>query len=76
MKIIDNSECLCDFGRYIRDKREKKDLFQSDVAKEVGISQVYYSMIERGERKVDLYLAINICNVLDLDMKDFISKYL
>jgi transcriptional regulator with XRE-family HTH domain len=76
MKIINNSECLDGFGKFIRDGRERKDLFQSDVAELLGISQPFYSMIERGERQVDFVLALEICKVLGLDINDFIRTYM
>ena len=76
MNRIDNSECLHEFGRYIREAREKRKLNQTDVAQVLGITQAYYSMIERGERDVDLVLAMKICSVLRLNMKKFIGTYL
>lgn len=78
MKIIDNSECLVGFGNFIREGREKRDLLQVEVAELVGISQSYYSLIERGarDRNVDLVLAIKICRVLGLDLSDFIKRYM
>lgn len=76
MKKIENSECLIGFGAFIRDQREYMGMFQDEVAKEVGISQAYYSYIERGERAVDLILAIKICRVLRLDLNDFIREYM
>lgn len=76
MKIIDNSECLTGFGDFIRTKRELIGLFQSDVASELGISQVYYSQIERGIRNVDLVLALEICTILKLDLNDYIKSYM
>lgn len=76
MKIIDNSECLKDFGKYIRDKRESKGILQSEMAKQLKITQAYYSMIERGERNLDLIVAINICNILGLNLQTFIKRYL
>ena len=77
MKKRENSERLNkDFGNFIRAKREQKDLFQSDVATLVGISQAYYSYIEQGKRDVDLALAIEICKVLGIDISDFITTYM
>ena len=76
MKIINNGECLDGFGKFIRDGRERKDLFQSDVAELLGISQPFYSMIERGERQVDFVLALEICKVLNLDINDFVRTYI
>ena len=77
MKKIENSECLGkDFGSFIRTARERKDMFQSEVAELVGITQPYYSLIERGERVVDFVLALKICKVLQIDIRDFIAKYM
>ena len=76
MKIIDNSECLIGFGSFIKEGREKLDLYQSDIASLLGISQPYYSAIERGDRNVDLVLALKICSILNLDLNDYIRKYL
>ena len=76
MKKIENSECLVDFGNYIKEARKWRNINQKEIAEELGISQAYYSMIERGEREVDLVLAIDICRVLHLDMRDYIKKYL
>ena len=75
MKKIENSECLVDFGKFIKQGREKRDMFQSEVAMEVGISQAYYSYLERGEREIDFVLALKICQVLHLDLNDFIKNY-
>lgn len=76
MKIIENSECLVGFGEFIRSKREKLDLYQQDVASQIGISQVYYSQIENGRRNVDLVLALKICQALKLDLSEYIKNYL
>lgn len=78
MKKIENSECLIGFGKFIKEGREKKDMFQSEVAALVGITQPYYSMVERGakDRNVDLVLALKICQALDLDLSDFIKQYM
>ena len=76
MKIIDNNECLIGFGEFIRTKREQLGIYQQDVASEVGISQVYYSHIERGLRNVDLVLALEICKILRLDLNEYIKAYL
>ena len=76
MKKIENSECLSEFGKFLKDGRELRNMFQSEVATLAGISQVYYSMIERGERNVDLIMAIKLCKVLRLDLNDYIKEYM
>ena len=74
--MIDNRVCLKEFGSYIKQARLWRELKQSDVAEQVGISQSYYSLLENGEREVDLVLAVKICHELKLDMSDFIIKFL
>ncbi len=76
MKKIENSECLVGFGNFIKEGRERRDMFQSEVAQICGITQSFYSYIERGERSVDLPLAIKICQALRLDINEFIKKYM
>lgn len=73
---IDNAECLIEFGSFIRQGREKLSLYQSDVAHSLGISQPYYSAIERGERNVDLVLALKICDLLKLNLNNYVSLFL
>ena len=76
MKTIDTKDCHSMFGMYVRAARERKRLNQSDVAELLGISQSYLSYIEQGKREIDLALAFKFCDVLDLDMRDFVNKYL
>lgn len=76
MKNIDNSVCLRGFGEFIKEGREQKNLYQDQLAQQLEISQAYYSLIERGERNVDLVLAMKICQVLNLDLSQYISKYI
>lgn len=78
MKKIENSECLIGFGKFIKEGRRKRDMLQSEVAELVGISQPYYSMIEKGteDRNVDLVLALKICRVLRLNISDFTKQYM
>lgn len=76
MKKIENSECLADFGRFVKSRREALNLYQEDVANGAGISQVYYSQIERGVRCPTFVTALKVCQVLNLNMNDFIKQYL
>jgi transcriptional regulator with XRE-family HTH domain len=75
MKKLENSECLNkDFGKFIKAAREKRDMYQSELAQIVGIRQSYISMIENGERNIDFFLALKLCQALNVDISDFISK--
>lgn len=73
MRQIDSALCNEAFGKFIREGRERKGLFQADVADKLGISQGYYSHIERGTRTVDFVVALKICQFLGLDINDFVK---
>lgn len=74
--MLDDRECLIGFGKFIREGREKQHLYQSHVASSLEVSQQYYSQIETGARNVDLVLALKICEVLHLNLSDFIRAYI
>lgn len=65
-----------DFGSFLKDHRKRKDLLQTEVAERAGITQVYYSAIECGTRQPKFSLVLKICEILDADLKEFISLYI
>lgn len=76
MKKIENSVCLSDFGEWVKAARKRKGLSQTEVATLVGVSQPWYCRIESAEREVDLMTAMRLCQVLGLDLSDFIKTYM
>jgi transcriptional regulator with XRE-family HTH domain len=76
MKIIENNECLIEFGKFIKRGREQKNLYQTEVAEQLGVTQAYYSRIESGQRNVDLVMAMKICSILGLKINDYIREYM
>ena len=75
MKTLDKEKVAVEFGTFIREARERKGLYQADIAEKVGVSRSYYAFIEAGKRDIYFTLAVNICRVLDLDINEFM-KYL
>ena len=73
--MLDERNTKVKFGNFIKEGRERKHLYQSQVAESVNISQQYYSQIENGIRNVDLVLAMKICESLHLSLNDFIKMY-
>ena len=73
--MFDDNKCLKEFGQFIREGREKKNLYQRHVAEKLGTTQQYYSRIEKGQRNVDLVLAVKICQILNLNLSSFIRTY-
>lgn len=76
MRKLDNRECLNGFGDFIRDGRLRKKMLQREVAVQLGISAPYYCDIENGKKNVDLVVAMEICQILDINLNDYISKYI
>ncbi|MCT2882634.1 helix-turn-helix domain-containing protein [Lentilactobacillus buchneri] len=66
----------------LRSKRQSKGMTMQDMANHVGISKSYYSLIERGERRVSYELTFKIANALNttpdnifLDFQSTLSKH-
>ena len=76
MSPFDAQEYHIKFGDYINKTRKRRKLKQTQLAEMVGITQPHLSYIERGMRDVDLALAIRLCDVLKVDIRDFANKYL
>ena len=74
MKTIDKDTVSTEFGQFIREAREAKGLYQADIAEKLGVSRSYYAYIESGNREIYFTLAINICQVLNLDIADFMKR--
>ena len=73
MKAIDKEKISVEFGTFVREARERKGLYQADVAEKLGVSRSYYAFIEAGKRDIYFSLAVNICRVLDLDISEFMK---
>ena len=57
-----------DYRKIIREKREKKGLSQSALARRVGVSQPAINQIESGVRTPSLALLMKICDALEISM--------
>lgn len=76
MKKIENSECQVEFGKFLREGRERRNMLQSEVCSLAGISQGFYSQLESGTRNIDFALALRLCQILRLDLNVFIKRYM
>ena len=64
------------FGSFIKSKRLQLGLTQHDVATMAGINQGYLCRVENGIKEPTLTRALKLCDVLDLNINDFASKYI
>ena len=60
--------------RELREARLRAGLRQIDLAAALGKPQSFVAKIERGERRIDLIEAIDLCHAVKLDPKALIKK--
>lgn len=72
MPVEVNRKSQQEFGKRLREIREKRRLFQEDVAKAVGISITYYAGIERGEENPTFSVIEQICKVLKVKSSEIL----
>ena len=54
---------------FLKEMRTKLGITQSEVAKKVGICQVFYSEIERGVKNPSLGTALKIADFYNIDVR-------
>lgn len=65
-------ERMIAFGRRVREARKSKGISQESLAEMAGIDRSYMGNIERGEKNITLKKAYEICDALDLHIKDIV----
>lgn len=56
--------------------RVNSGIRQTDLAKKLQCPQSYISKLESGSRRIDLIELIDLCNALDIDVRDFINNFI
>ena len=51
-------------------KREALNLYQTNVADQLGVSQEFYCMIEHGKRNLDFIYVWKICKILRIPLSE------
>ena len=74
MKTADKEKLAKEFGIFIREAREKRGLYQHEVADQLGVARSYYTHIENGIRDIYFSLAVDICNILELDLNELMKR--
>ena len=74
MNLANDTTFAAQFGEFLFQGRLARGLSQKELAEAVNIGQPYYSYIEKGQRNVDLVLAMKLCQCLSLDLNEFIQN--
>ncbi len=61
------------YFKRLKDLREDSDKLQKDIAKELGISQQYYSQYELGHFTIPIELLIKLANLYNVSL-DYITE--
>ncbi len=61
------------FGKTVRSRRREKNITQEQLAETVGISTTYLRNVERGNHSITWKIWLNLCKVLQIDIKDFLD---
>ena len=66
------NERMIAFGKRVREVRKGKGMSQERLAEMAGIDRSYMGNIERGEKNITLKKAYEICDALEVDIKELI----
>lgn len=65
-------ERMVAFGKRVRDIRKSKGISQEKLAEMAGIDRSYMGNIERGEKNITLKKAYEICDALDIEIRNLV----
>lgn len=65
-------ERIVAFGQRVREVRKTKGISQEKLAELAGIDRSYMGNIERGEKNVTLKKVYEICDTLNVNIKDML----
>ena len=65
-------ERMIAFGKRVREMRKSKGISQEKLAEMAGIDRSYMGNIERGEKNITLKKAYEICDALEIDIKNIV----
>jgi putative transcriptional regulator len=63
-----------ELGRNIAKWRKKRGFNQRELAREVGISEDYLSMIERGKRNPHIRVIVQIAFIIEVELKELLHE--
>lgn len=59
-------ERIINIGTRLKQRRKEMHIKQTEMAKELGVSQTYLSNIEGGKANCSITLLVDICNYLNV----------
>jgi transcriptional regulator with XRE-family HTH domain len=59
----------------LRSARREANITQIELANQLGIDQSYVSKYERSERRLDIIEVRAICQVLKVDLREFVATF-
>ena len=65
-------ERMIAFGKRVREVRRNKGISQEKLAELAGIDRSYMGNIERGEKNITLKKVYEICDALEVDVKNLV----
>lgn len=65
-------ERMIAFGKRVREARKSKGISQERLAEMAGIDRSYMGNIERGEKNITLKKAYEICDALEIEIKELV----
>lgn len=65
-------ERMIAFGKRVREVRKGRRISQERLAEIAGIDRSYMGNIERGEKNITLKKAYEICDALEVDIKELV----
>ena len=58
----------------LKDVRKSRHVTQEEIAKQIGVSQVFVSRVEKGTKKISLDLATEIADYLDVSLDEIAGR--
>ena len=73
---MDKKNINIEYGKILREYRNKNNLTQEDASELSGLAPRYISQIERGELKGSINTLLNFCNAYKITPNDLLINFL
>lgn len=66
---------LSKFRRLLKAVRAESGMTQEELALKIGETQNFISRLERGERRLDFFEMLQLCEVLNIAPAEFVRRF-